>query len=673
MRRPTVILVLISVALCLCLISCLTVIPVAYRLVTWPRPVLETPEPGPALETPKPTPTSPPTIEITPLPQAGVETWELLERTEVPVRDLIALAKRLKHVEGPIPEVVRESAPDYEIGHEEIFWVSNVDTDEHFQITALLLYATPHLYMWVEEGVDVDLDRLKEAADIFEEKTYPTGREFFGSEWTPGVDSDPHLNILHARGLGDSVAGYYSSADEYPRIAHEFSNEREMFYINADNVIIGNDFYNGVLAHEFQHMIHWYNDRNEDTWLNEGFSELASYLNGYGSGGVEIAFAMWPDTQLNSWPDETGEAAPNYGAAYLFTSYFLDRFGEEATRALVAHPANGIASVDAVLLEWGCSFDELFADWVVANYLDDPSLEDGWYGYRELRMWVSDVYPLSSYPAERQETVHQYAADYIAFQPLRDLEIDFQGATWVKVMDNEAHSGRYQWWSNRSDESDTTLTRAFDFSGLESATLEFWAWYDIEENWDYAYVEVSTDGGQTWDILQAPSTTDYNPNGNSFGWAYTGMSGGGEEPRWIREAVDLSDYVGGEVLIRFEYITDDAVNHPGFAVDDIWIPELDYEYDAEPALEGGSPGSDDGWEAEGFIRMQNILPQRWIVQVIEFAGRETRVHEIELDEEGKGEWLIDADEVDEVVLVVSALAPSTTEVGTYKYEVRERE
>lgn len=655
MKRTTVILVLVSLALCLCLLSCLTVIPVAYRLATWPTPTVETPEP---------TPTFPPIIEITPLPQVGVETWELLERTEVPARDLIALTKRLKHVEEPIPEVVRESAPHYEIGDEEIFWASNVDTDEHFQITAVLLYATPHLYMWVEKGVDVDLERLKEAADIFEEKTYPTNREFFGSEWTPGVDSDPHLNILHAQNLGDSVAGYYSSADEYSRIVHEFSNEREMFYINIDNVTIGNDFYNSVLAHEFQHMIHSYNDRNEDTWLNEGFSELASYLNGYETGGEEMAFAMRPDTQLNSWPDETSEAGPNYGAAYLFTSYFLERFGEEATRALVADQANGIASVDAVLLEFGYSFDELFADWVVANYLDDPSLEDGRYGYRELQMGVGDVYSLRRYPVERQDTVHQYAADYIAFEPQRDLKIDFQGATWVKVMDNEPHSGRYQWWSNRSDESDMTLTRAFDLTDLESATLEFWAWYDIEENWDYAYVEMSTDGGETWDILHAPSTTDYNPNGNSFGWAYTGMSGGGEKPRWIREKVDLSDYVGGEALIRFEYITDDAVSRPGFSVDDIKIPELEYGYDAE---------SDDGWEAEGFIRMENILPQRWIVQVIEFAGRETSVHKIELDEEQKGEYLIDADEVDQVVLIISALAPSTTEVGTYRYEVREVE
>lgn len=666
MKRAFVVLALILVALCLCLVSCITAITVAYSLAGWPRPTMVTPEPVTKWKGPGPTPTFPPSIEVTPLPQVEVGTQELLERTEVPARDLIALAKRLKHIKGAIPRVARETAPDYEIGDEDLFWVSNVDTDEHLQVTALLLYATPHLYMWVEKGVDVDLDRLKEAADLFEEKTYPTNREFFGSEWTPGVDSDPHLTILHARGLGYTVAGYYSSTDEYAHIVHGFSNEREIFYINLDTVTIGSDFYNSVLAHEFQHMIHWYNDQNEDTWLNEGFSELAAYLNGYDQGGFEMAFSMHPDTQLNSWPSELGESGANYGAAYLFTLYFLERFGEESTRALVAHPANGIASVDAVLaeLETGYTFDTLFADWVVANYLDDPSVEDGRYGYRGLQVGVGKVFSPRRYPVEQQENVHQQAADYIVFKPPRDVEIDFQGATWVKVIANEPHSGRYQWWSNRGDESDMTLTRAFDLSGLESATLEFWTWYDIEEDWDYAYVEVSTDGGQTWEILKTSSTTDYNPNGNNFGWGYTGKSGGGEEPQWIREQVDLSDYVGGEVLIRFEYITDDAVNRPGFALDDIRIPELDYEYDAE---------GDDGWEAEGFIRMDNILPQEWSVQVIETTGRETKVQRIELDEEQKGEYLIDADGVDEVVLVVSALAPTTTVVGTYRYEVREAE
>ena len=104
-----------------------------------------------------------------------------------------------------------------------------------------------------------------------------------------------------------------------------------------------------------------------------------------------------------------------------------------------------------------------------------------------------------------------------------------------------------------------TLTRAFDLTGLSQATLEVWLWYDIEEDWDYAYIEVSTDAGQTWDILRGQYTTDSNPNGNSFGHAYSGKSGSADEaPDWVEEEIDLAPYVGQEILLRFEYITDGA-------------------------------------------------------------------------------------------------------------------
>ncbi len=45
--------------------------------------------------------------------------------------------------------------------------------------------------------------------------------------------------------------------------------------MNADNTDLADSFTYSVLAHEFQHMIHWYRDRNEESWMNEGFSELA--------------------------------------------------------------------------------------------------------------------------------------------------------------------------------------------------------------------------------------------------------------------------------------------------------------------------------------------------------------------------------------------------------------
>ncbi len=60
---------------------------------------------------------------------------------------------------------------------------------------------------------------------------------------------------------------------------------------------------------------------------------------------------------------------------------------------------------------------------------------------------------------------------------------------------------------------------------MDSATLDFWTWYDIEDDWDYGYVMASTDGGVTWTPLDTADTTEENPNGNSFGPALTGCSG----------------------------------------------------------------------------------------------------------------------------------------------------
>ena len=632
-----------------------------------PTIVFYTPVP-PVAETSTPEPI--PAITREPVGDVGAETEELLETTDVPVRDLHDLAVRLRHLPPDTPRTVNPGgSPDHPVGTRRLFHVSNVDTDEQFDAHAVLEYKTEHVYMWVEEGVRFDRDDLGAAAELFEEHSYSTNRAFFGSEWSPGVDNDPHVSILHARGLGNSVAGYYSSADEFVSAVRQDSNEMEMFYINIENVNINDDFYNGVLAHEFQHMIHWYNDRNEETWLNEGFSELAMYLNDFDIGGSDWLFAMEPDTQLNSWPEGPGAAGANYGAGYLFISYFLDRFGPGATQSLVAHPENSLASVDAVLEELGTglTYDDLFADWIVANYLDDPDIADGRYGYEEINPPSFDVgvtYRESDCPVSESSTVHQHGTDYIELRGAQPLVFRFTGSTQIGLVNTSAYSGRYVWWSNRGDDSDMMLTRAFDLSDVGEATLEFWAWYDIEEDWDYAYVEISSDEGETWEILTTPSGTPTDPNGNSFGWAYTGRSGGGETAEWIQEQVDLSPYTGQEVLIRFEYITDDAVNRPGFVLDDVAIPEIGYFSDLE---EDG-----DGWKPAGFIRHANVLPQRWLVQLI-LLGPETTVQQLELNADQTGGWVIPLDRrTDQAVVTVSGLAPVTTEMGSYSYEIEEQ-
>ncbi|MFQ6058479.1 MAG: hypothetical protein ACE5MB_06350 [Anaerolineae bacterium] len=623
-------------------------------LATTARPTEHPPTLTPSPTRPRPTPTS----------TAEASTLDKLLATEVPTRDLYALARRLKKMEGPVGRKVHQEPPHYEIGQQVSFWVGDQVNKTYFTITATLRYATPHVYMWVQDGLEVDQTALERSAQEFEDKIYPTDRRYFGSEWTPGVDGDPHLHILNASVPG--VGGYFSSADEYPRAVDPFSNEREMFYINVDVYQPGSEGYHAILAHEFQHMIHWYHDPDEDTWVNEGAAELAMQLNGYRLGRATSVFADAPDVQLNAWAEDPARSTPHYGASYLFMAYFVQRFGADLMRDLVATPQDGIAGFDRVLAEHGTNlrFDDLFQDWVVANYLDDPSLGDGQYGYQDLTVHTTPTETIETYPARGDGTVHQYAADYIALEPgPADVTVVFTGTETVKLLANQAHSGQYQWWSNRGDGGDATLTRSFDLTGLAQATLEAWLWYDIEEDFDYAYIEVSTDGGETWDTLPGRYTTTFNPNGNNFGNGYTGKSGGGEHPEWVEEEIDLTPYAGQPILLRFEYITDDAYNAPGFAVDDIVIPELGYRDDAE--------GGDGGWVAQGFIRHDNRLPQRWSVQLIEL-GAETRVRPLALDEHQRGQLVIEGlgTEVERAVLVVAALAPVTTEVASYQYQVR---
>ena len=83
--------------------------------------------------------------------------------------------------------------------------------------------------------------------------------------------------------------------------------------------------------------------------------------------------------------------------------------------------------------------------------------------------------------------------------PEGDALVEFEGEATVAQVGTECHSGRFCWWGGNGDSIDTTLEREFDLSGVESATLEFWMWYEIEEDWDYAFVSVSTDDGEMLD------------------------------------------------------------------------------------------------------------------------------------------------------------------------------
>jgi len=623
--------------------------------------------PPPFVETPVLQPT--PAAQVT--PQAGQpngeETLRLLENTIISNSSILELAERLGG-KAAIPETLPGPPAPLEVGNSQQFYVTNVDTHEKRQVDATLRHVTDHAYFWIEDGVSYNNRALQELMDSFENQIYPTDREFFGSEWTPGVDNDPHLYILYASDLGAGLAGYYSSSDEYSPLANEYSNAHEMFLLNTDTLDLAEEYTYSVLAHEFQHMIHWYRDRNEASWLNEGFSVLAQLLNGYEIGGFDYTFSANPETQLNDWPNDSNATSPHYGSSFLFLAYFLDRFGEQMTQELVGEQANDLVSIDTILsranqddpvTQQPILADDVFQDWTVTNYLHDAQVDDGRYTYKTYTQApsVPETETLSDCPAsEETRTVTQYGADYIRLLCSGSYTLTFQGNPQVGVIPENAHSGSYAFWSNKGDESDMTLTQSFDFTSVSgSLTLTYYTWYDLEEDYDYIYLLARPEGGE-WQILTTPSGTPENPSGNSYGWGYNGVS-----PDWIQEEVDISQFAGNKVELRFEYVTDAAVNGEGMLLDDIAIPETGYLTDFEE--------DDGGWQADGFVRMDNILPQTFRIALIS-RGSETTVAKYSVEPGQALQIPLEFQNgVDEIVLVVSGTTRFTRQHANYQFSI----
>jgi len=615
-----------------------------------------------------------PTVVITQSPtvtseqmSSAEETEQMLSTTVIPATDLVLIAEKFEGKQD-IPRALTSAPVDYKVGDEAPFWVLNVDTSGNTQVNARLAYETKDVYFWIAEGVSYEQEDLKELVETFARKIYTTDQEFFGKEWIPGVDNDAHLYILFAPGLGDSVAGYMSSTDGVLTAAHPYTNQHEMFTINSDIQTLSDPYTYGVAAHELQHLIHDYHDSNEESWLNEGFSELAVFLNGYETGGFDSVFSYDPDMQLNEWPDDSSLVEPHYGAGFLFTTYMLDRFGEDFTKAVVAEPKNGLSSVDAVFTDkavvdpldgQAINADLFFQDWTLANYLQDDSVSDGRYDYHNYAQVpsFSDTELISDCGnSQLGRSVHQYGTDYIHFNCSGDHTLQFVGQETVPVIPMDPKDGDFYVWSNKADASDMTMTREFDLTQVSGPVeMSFDTWYDLETDYDFLYLMASEDG-ENWQLLNPPSCTSTNLTGNNFGCSYNGQT-----PTWKKETVDLSAFAGKKIWLRFEYVTDAAVTGEGFAIDALSIPQIDYVADFETDA--------DGWDLAGFVRMNNRIPQTFLLSTIQYKGGSTIVTKYQLAPGEKLTLSGKNGELDDLVLVVSGSARFSRQEASYLIDI----
>jgi immune inhibitor A len=171
----------------------------------------------------------------------------------------------------------------------------------------------------------------------------------------------------------------------------------------------------------------------------------------------------------------------------------------------------------------------------------------------------------------------------------------------------DPYAGDWMYFSGRGNDLDNNMTREITL-GAGPIDLSFQAKYHIETCWDYAYVEVSTDGGSTFEPIANSAESDENTNGSNFGHGITGVSGQpgnpsehcddlSASPEWVNVTADLSAYANSTVHLRFRYWTDGAVVGDGFTVDNIEITGL--------AMDGAE--TDPGWVYEGFRRSDGTV------------------------------------------------------------------
>jgi len=338
--------------------------------------------------------------------------------------------------------------------------------------------------------------------------------------------------------------------------------------------------------------------------------------------------------------------------------YLYEQFGLGYIRHLAHNDHDGLAAVQSSLRATGQdrSIDQVFADWIIANLLDDPYVGGGRYFYQTLDLPLrAAALPINVSGSPHPATVNQYGADYYRVRRPGLYRLAFDGSDTVTVNGIEPVSEHWMWWSNNYSNSAARLTGAFDLAGLETATLVFSAWWDIELEYDWFQVLVSSNGGRDWELVGGDRSA-------SLGMSAPGIYYSGQSRGWVEERVDLSAYVNEQVLVRFEYLTDASRSLGGLALDDIQIVELGYLDDAER--------DDSVWNPEGFLRVPALLTQNWTVAVVEHGDAgPARVMRLPLDTLHRGQTVFAVPEAGRTTIVVGAMAPFTLELAHYDLSV----
>ena len=392
--------------------------------------------------------------------------------------------------------------------------------------------------------------------------------------------------------------------------------------------------YEGIFAHEYQHLLEFWASPGESTWVNEGLADYAITVTGYGFPERTIHETGWdshiqtflgwrslatpanlipqplggPENSLTVWDDQGGlETLSDYGAAWTFMELLHSRYGPAFMTDLHSEDVNGLPGVQAVLDKYltGKTTEQLVEEWAAMVALDS-AIDDGAklrgaakeadYQSSTLHSsinWANpQAYSTPGAPPNGSDYVQlrDAAGNPLAARDVRSIE--FAGSEVHDLLPIEWQSVDGVLSSGAEDDMDRSLIREVSVPASGDQSLTFRTRYGIETLWDYAIVQVSGDGGESWTSLaNADTTTDHDPDAlESIVAELPGLTG---DKDWHDTSYDLSSYGGQTVLLRLRMMSDGATlgNEgglpAGWLVDDVRV--------------GGtlvSDGSLDGWRSE---------------------------------------------------------------------------
>ena len=426
----------------------------------------------------------------------------------------------------------------------------------------------------------------------------------------------------HSSGINAFVDRNVMSIDSFDWVHRTGANPPHEPSATLCNNKPGQPFkYEGVFAHEYQHLLEFWASPGEATWVNEGLADYAISVTGYGFPAREIDEFAWDghiqtflgwrtvvtphnlipqpnggaEQSLTIWNDQGNlETLADYGAAWEFMEFLNQRYGPAFMTDLHNEDVNGLEGLQAVLDRYvtGKTTRQLIHEWA-AMVAVDRSIDDG----AKLRGVTREAdYQVSSlHSAVNLDNPQSYStpgappngSDYVrlrdgsgnALSAAAISSLSFSGPThhvappmeWT----SEVQAGDAVLSAGAAATIDRSIVRSISVPATGDRSLVFDTKYNIEVDWDFGIVQVSTDGGLRWTSLDNATTTDVH-NGNALGSIVQQLPGFSGTADWSTQTFDLSAYAGQTVLLRFRMMTDTFTlgNNPDESGAGWWIDDV---------------------------------------------------------------------------------------------------